>query len=87
MDIATANETVQFWPDISVSFSEIFRVLKKNGCFFIINRHPSENSKWWKIAKLKDENDFNNAFQKTGFKNIEIDRKTRKGWIIIKTVK
>ncbi len=87
MDIATANETVQFWPDISESFSEIFRVLKKDGFFFIINRYPSEGSKWWKIAKLKDENDFNKAFQETGFKNIDIDLKTKKGWIIIKTVK
>ncbi len=34
MDIVTANETVQFWPDIPTSFSEIYRILKKDGCFF-----------------------------------------------------
>ena len=87
MDIVTANETVQFWPDISESFSEIYRVLKKGGCFFIINIYPPEGSKWWKIAKLKNEKDFNNAFLKVGFKNIDIDLKTKKGWIITKTVK
>ena len=52
MDIVTANETVQFWPDISESFSEIYRVLKNDGRFFIINRYPPEGSKWWKMAKL-----------------------------------
>jgi len=87
MDIVLANETVQFWPDISESFSEIYRVLKKDGCFFIINRYPPEGSKWWKIAKLKNENDFNNAFLKAGFKDIDIDLKTRNGWIITKTIK
>jgi len=87
MDIVIANETVQFWTDITKSFSEIYRVLKKDGCFFIINRYPPEGSKWWKIAKLKNETDFNNAFLKAGFKNIDIDLKTKKGWIISKTMK
>ena len=74
MDIVTANETVQFWLDIPESFSEIYRIRKKDGYFFMLNRYPSEGSKWWKIAKLKnDENDFNNAFIKAGFKRIDID--------------
>lgn len=87
MDIITANETVQFWSNISDSFSEVYRVLKKDGCFYIINRYPSEGSKGWKMAKLKDENDFNNAFLKAGFKYFDLDFKTKKGWIITKSVK
>jgi len=87
MDVVMANETVQIWPDISGSFSAIYRVLKKDGCFFIVNRYPPEGSKWWKMAKLKNENEFNNAFLKAGFKKIDIDLKTRKGWIITKTIK
>jgi len=87
MDIVTANETVQFWPDISGSFSEIYRVLKKGGCFFIINRFPPEDSKWWRMAKLKNENDFKNTFENTGFTNIEIDIITKKGWITAKSTK
>lgn len=87
MDMVTANETVQFWPDISQAFSEIFRVLKTDGCFYIINRYPPEGSKWWKLAKLKNENDYKEAFEKAGFKTIEIDLATKKGWIITKAVK
>ncbi len=87
MDIVTANETVQFWPDIDESFAEIYRVLIKDGRFFIINRYPPVGSKWWKMAKLKNENDFSCAFLKAGFKQIDLDLKTRKGWIIAKAVK
>jgi SAM-dependent methyltransferase len=77
MDIVTANETVQFWPDISECFSKIYRVLKKDGRFYIINRYPPEGSKWWKMAKLKNEKDFNNSFLKAGFTQIDLDLKTR----------
>jgi len=82
MDIVIANETVQFWPDILKSFSEIYRVLKENGSFYIINRYPPEGSKWRRIAILKDESDYKDAFDKAGFKNSQIDLHTIKGWII-----
>jgi ubiquinone/menaquinone biosynthesis C-methylase UbiE len=87
MDIITANETIQFWPEISESFSEIYRTLKNDGCFIIINRYPTEGSKWWKIAKLKNKDDYNNAFQQAGFKKIDIDLKAMKGWIIANAIK
>jgi ubiquinone/menaquinone biosynthesis C-methylase UbiE len=87
INVVTAHETVQFWPDIHVSFSEIYRVLQNNGRFYIINRYPPEGTKWWQLAKLKNESDFMSAFEKAGFKNTEVDLKTKKGWIITKTMK
>ena len=36
-DIATAFETVYFWPEIETAFKEVFRVLKKGAHFFICN--------------------------------------------------
>ena len=87
MDIVTANETVQFWPDTSESFSEIFRVLRNGGCFYIINRFPAEGSTWWRIAKLKTENDFTTAYENAGFTNIETDLEIKRGWIIAKAIK
>lgn len=87
MDVVIANETVQFWPDIEKSFTEIFRILKKGGYFFIINRYPPEGTKWRQIAKLKNENDFKLAFEKAGFERIDIDLRTKKGWIITKSKK
>lgn len=87
MDIVTANETVQFWPDIEKSFAEIFRILTQGGNFIIYNRYPSEGTKWWKIAKLKSSDDFYSVLEKAGFKHTEIDLASRKAWIIVKSEK
>lgn len=82
MDLVTANETVQFWPGISRSFSEMHRVLKKGGRFIIINRYPSEGSRWWDSARLKNENEYRQALTEAGFEKAETDLETKKGWII-----
>lgn len=36
-DIATAFETIYFWPQIEKSFEEVYRLLKQGGFFFICN--------------------------------------------------
>jgi ubiquinone/menaquinone biosynthesis C-methylase UbiE len=87
INIVTAHETVQFWPDIDVSFSEIYRILQKDGCLYIINRYPPEGTKWWELAKLKNESDFISAYEKAGFKKSEVYLTTKKGWIITKSIK
>lgn len=87
LDLATAFETVQFWPDINDSFKEVARVLKQGGDFLIINRYPSENSKWWKMAKIKSDKDYRLLFEKSGFDKITTDIKYKKGWIIVKGTK
>lgn len=84
LDLVTAFETVQFWPNIYGSFKEIARVLKKGGEFLIINRYPPENSKWWKMAKIKSDKEYRLLFEKSGFDKISIDLKYKKGWIIVK---
>lgn len=87
IDLATAFETVQFWPDLDKAFSEIFRVLDKGGEFIIINRYPKEGTKWWKLAGLKSEKDYQEKFESVGFRNILIDLSFKKGWIIVKGTK
>ena len=58
LDLVTAFETVQFWPNIIDAFSEIFRILDNEGEFLIINRFPKEGTKWWKMTNLKSEDDY-----------------------------
>lgn len=87
LDLATAFETVQFWPNINDSFKEIARVLKQGGDFLIINRYPPENSKWWKMAKIKSDNEYKLHFENNGFEKIAIDLSYKKGWIIVKGTK
>ena len=87
LDLVTAFETVQFWPDINIAFSEILRVLDKNGEFIIINRFPNVGTKWWKLAKLKSEKDYKEKFENAGFRNVTIELKYKKGWIIVTGIK
>lgn len=87
LDLVTAFETVQFWPEINNSFKEISRVLKQGGEFLIINRYPPENSKWWKMAKIKSDKEYRLQFENNGFYKISIDLNFKNGWIIVKGTK
>ncbi len=87
IDLATAFETVQFWTDIDESFSEIVRLLKRGGSFLIINRYPSDGSKWWRIAKIKSDREYITKLEKAGFSEITVDFDFKKGWIVVKATK
>ena len=87
LDLVTAFETVQFWPNIIDAFSEIFRILDNEGEFLIINRFPKEGTKWWKMANLKSEDDYMTKLEDTGFKNISIDLEFKRNWIVVKALK
>jgi len=87
LDLVTAFETVQFWPDIDKSFSEIVRLLKNECNLVIINRYPPEGSKWWKIAKVKSDKDYIQKLEKAGFRRVTTDLSFKKGWIIIDAIK
>ena len=86
-DLATAFDTINFWPDIEKSISEVFRILKKGGKFLVMNGFPSENSRWWKIAKLKTEREYVSMLTQTGFKEAITDLNYRKGWIVATAIK
>jgi len=86
LNLVTAFETVQFWPDIDKSFTEVLRVLNKEGNFLIINRYPPEGSKWWRIAKLKSDKDYQQKLQLAGFSKVSVDMSTKKGWIIVNAI-
>ena len=83
IDLVTAFETIQFWPDIYIALSQIFRILDKNGRFLIINRYPKEGTKWWKLANIKSGNDYKTKLESAGFVDISIDLSFKNGWIIV----
>jgi len=87
LDLITAFETVQFWPDIEKSFLEIARVLLNGGQFTIINRYPPKNSKWWNIAKIKSDKDYIDKLENAGFRQVTIDLKFKNGWIVVNATK
>ncbi len=81
-DFITACETIQFWPELEKSIAEVKRVLSSKGVFMIINRFPSQKSKWYKLVQIKNDNQYCSLLKHAGFN--EIDIKHKNGWIIIK---
>ena len=51
-DLATAFETIYFWPDIEQSFSEVKRVLKDGGMFFICNESDGRDESSIRNAEI-----------------------------------
>ena len=47
-DIATAVETVFFWPDPKENFKEVFRVLSEKGLFVVICNYGNSDIDWEK---------------------------------------
>lgn len=75
LDLATAFETVCFWPDIETCFREIRRVLKKGGQFAVINDFGDPEKHWEdKIPGMRAYSAEEIAYlmEKTGFADIRI---------------
>lgn len=83
VDVATAFETIQFWPELSRALFEVRRVLKPAGRLIIINRYPPEGSPWWKKANLKSTIDYQYALESAGFTHITTNLAYRRDWIVV----
>ena len=86
-DYITACETVYFWPGPLKSFKEIYRVLKDNGTFMIINASngiDEDTARWSKEIDgitFYEEDELKGYLKEAGFKNLKIERKGT--WILI----
>ena len=76
-DVASAFETVYFWPDFIKDLKEVKRVLKDNGILFIANEaqpiKDDERQKKFKEllnANIYSKEELSESLQKAGFSNI-----------------
>ena len=53
-DLATAFETVYFWPGLARCFAEVYRVLRPGGSFLICNESDGTDEATLKYAKIID---------------------------------
>ena len=88
-DLATAFETVYFWPGIEKCFAEVFRVLKDGGTFLICNESDGTDETSLKFEKIIDgmkcytAKQLENALKAAGFAQVNADHHPKNPWITV----
>lgn len=84
-DIATAFETIYFWPDIENDFKEVMRVLKDGGIFLIcnealLNRNDERQKEFVELldCSIYSENEITDYLKNSGFSKVKTDIKKSK---------
>ena len=91
--MATAFETVYFWPEIENSFTEVKRVLVPGGKFLIVNEDDGlsgKNEKWEKMIEgmhTYTPDELNKHLTAAGFREITIKRDETKHWLALTATK
>lgn len=91
--MATAFETIYFWPKIEKSFSEVRRVLKPGGRFLIVNEDDGlsgTNEKWEKIIDgmhTYTPDEVKSHLTAAGFRDITIHLDRSRHWLAVTAVK
>ncbi len=88
-DVATAVETVYFWPDMDQAFEEVHRMLKPRGQFLIVNEaypdedHREKNKMYEAQGKMHipSPEELKNRLKKAGFQEVTIELEKEKNWI------
>ncbi len=88
-DLATAFETVYFWPGLEHCFAEVYRVLRPGGLFMICNESDGTDETSLKFEELIDGmkcytvEDISEALKTAGFSGVRSDRYKSKPWITV----
>lgn len=92
-DLATAFETVYFWPGLEKCFAEVFKVLKQGGRFLIVNESDGMDETGRKFEKMIDgmkvytAQEIEKALRSAGFSSVRTDHHVRKPWIAVTATK
>lgn len=88
-DLATAFETVYFWPGLEGCFSEVARILAPGGHFLIVNESNGEDETGKKFERIIEgmtcytAGQLAAALKAAGFAAVQITRHPRKPWIAV----
>ena len=86
-DLATAFETIYFWPGLEKCFTEVARILKDGGLFLISNESDGEDAASLKFEKIIDgmkcytPEQISDALKAAGFSKVSTDHHPNKPWI------
>lgn len=92
-DLATAFETIYFWPGLEKCFREVCNVLKNGGIFMIVNESDGTDDTSLKYEKIIEGmkcytiEQIESALKAAGFSSVTADHFERKPWICLIAVK
>ena len=92
-DLATAFETIYFWPGLEKCFKEVAKVLKTGGVFMIVNESDGTDDASLKYEKIIDGmkcytiEQIESALKAAGFSSVTSDHYDGKPWITVIAVK
>ena len=85
-DLATAFETIYFWPGLKECFSQVAKVLKPCGTFMIVNESDGTDETSLKFEKIIDGmkcHTVEDALKSAGFSKVKSDHHNSKPWITV----
>lgn len=88
-DLATAFETIYFWPGLEKCFAEVARILKPDGTFMIVNEadgYDAATKKYEDIIdgmKVYTPEEIEAAMLTAGFKEVKTYHHAKKPWITV----
>lgn len=94
-DVATAVETVYFWEDRVRAFQEVYRILKPEGQFLIVNeafpdeKHREKNKVYQEQGgmDLPSPEELRHWLKKAGFREVTVELEEEKNWIRVLGIK
>lgn len=88
-ELATAFETIYFWPGLEKCFKEVLGVLKDEGIFMIVNESDGMDENSLKFEKIIDgmkaytTEEIETALRSAGFSEVESEHHPSKPWITV----
>ena len=88
-DLATAFETVYFWPGLETCFAQVAGILKPGGVFMICNESDGKDAAGTRFEdviegmKCYTSEELETALKAAGFSEVQSDHHTSKPWITV----
>lgn len=88
-DLATAFETIYFWPGLEKCFAQVAKVLKPGGVFMIVNESDGTDDASLKFEKIIEGmkchtiEEIEAALKSAGFSKVKADHHKSKPWITV----
>ncbi|MCR4793003.1 MAG: methyltransferase domain-containing protein [Lachnospiraceae bacterium] len=88
-DLATAFETIYFWPGLEKCFAQVAKVLKPGGVFMIVNESDGTDEASLKFEKMIEGmkchtvEEIEAALKSAGFSKVKADHHKSKPWITV----